>query len=93
MQEYMRNLCLLLHCPLCEHLPLRCPPDWWWCVQSPTGKAAWIGYVGPIPVPKDDTTNTTSLESAGESAGIRTASVSAFLTLGAMSAVVAFAAV
>ena len=86
MQEYMRNLCLLLHCLLCEHLTLRCPPDWWWCVQSPTGKAAWIGYVGPIPVPKD---NTTTLESAG----IRTASASAFLTLGAMSAVVAFAAV
>jgi hypothetical protein len=56
-------------------------------VQSPTGKAAWIGYVGPIPVPKDNTT------SSLESAGIRTASASAFLTLGAMSAVVAFAAV
>ena len=63
-------------------------PDWWWYVQSPTGKAAWIGYVGPIPVP-NNTTATTTLESAG----IRTASASAFLTLGAMSAVAAFSAV
>jgi secreted PhoX family phosphatase len=53
-----------------------------------TGKAAWIGYVGPIPVP-NNTTATTTLESAG----IRTASASAFLTLGAMSAVAAFSAV